>query len=68
VEADIHGLILKTTRLLTMTSAPEKTPAAPNPAMARPTMSIAELFATAQISDPSSKTKRKARYAHLREK
>ena len=48
-----------------MTSAPEKMPATPMPAMARPTMSTVLEGATAQIKEPNSKTKTAKRNAHL---
>jgi hypothetical protein len=44
-----------------MLSAPEKSPAAPIPATARPTINIFEDVATPQIRLPSSKKKRKAK-------
>jgi hypothetical protein len=39
-----------------MFSPPFISPEAPKPASARPPMSIEELFATAQMREPSSKT------------
>jgi hypothetical protein len=40
-----------------MISAPEKMPAHPTPAIARPTMRAVEVGATPQIRDPSSNIK-----------
>lgn len=51
-----------------MTRAPEKSPAAPIPATARPTINISEDTDVAQIKLPTSKRNRKARYVHFREK
>lgn len=48
-----------------MISEPEKTPAAPTPAMARPTISIFEEVAAPQRTLPSSKMKMAARYTSL---
>lgn len=51
-----------------MISAPEKIPAEPMPAMARPMIRVVEVLATPQISEPSSKMKMAIRKTHLREK
>ena len=51
-----------------MTRAPEKSPAAPMPATARPTISITDDTDVAQIKLPISKRQRKARYVPFREK
>ena len=48
-----------------MTRVPEKIPPTPIPATALPAISVLEFGATAQINDPSSKTKTEARKAHL---
>lgn len=53
--------------LAMMVKPPEKMPAAPEPAIARPAMSALLDGAVAHMSEPSSKTKRQARYVHLRE-
>lgn len=42
---------------IVMIMTPEKTPAPPRPAIARPTIKAMEFGATPQIRDPSSKTK-----------
>jgi hypothetical protein len=47
--------------------APEKIPAAPTPATARPMMRAVEFGATPQMSEPSSKMKSAMRYTHLME-
>ena len=44
---------------------PEKRPAVPIPATARPTMKVVEFCATAEIKLPTSKMKTAARYASL---
>jgi hypothetical protein len=51
-----------------MTRAPEKSPAAPIPATARPTISITDDLAVAHIKLPNSKIPRKTMYVHFREK
>lgn len=51
-----------------MTKAPEKRPAAPIPAIARPTISHTEDLAVAHIKLPNSKTVRKILYVHFNEK
>ena len=43
------------------TIAPPKMPAAPRPAMARPTMKTGELGAAPQMADPTSNKKMQAR-------
>lgn len=43
---------------------PFSKPAQPMPAIARPAMNILDEMATAQMSEPSSKTMKKARYVH----
>ena len=48
--------------------APEKIPAEPKPAMARPTMRAVLLGATPQTREPSSKITMAARKTHLMEK
>jgi hypothetical protein len=48
--------------------APEKRPAAPEPATALPMMSIVELTAKAHIKLPTSNVAMKEMYVHLREK
>lgn len=48
-----------------MTSAPEKIPATPIPATARPTIRTVLDGATAHINDPSSKRKTAHRNAHF---
>jgi hypothetical protein len=48
-----------------MRIAPEKIPAAPIPATARPMMRAVEFGATPQIREPISKMKRAMRYTHL---
>lgn len=45
--------------------APEKVPAMPMPAIARPTMNTAELGAAPQTRDPISKIVREHRNVHL---
>jgi hypothetical protein len=47
--------------------APEKMPAAPIPATARPMMRAVEFGATPQMSEPISKMKSAMRYTHLME-
>lgn len=48
-----------------MTRAPEKMPATPMPAMARPTMRTVLDGATAQMSEPSSKMQTAVRKPHF---
>jgi hypothetical protein len=48
-----------------MTIAPEKIPATPMPAMARPTIRTVLDGATAQMREPSSNTKTAKRKAHF---
>ncbi len=48
-----------------MTRAPEKIPADPIPATARPMMRATEVGATPQMRDPSSKIPMAKRYTHL---
>lgn len=48
--------------------APLKIPAAPSPAIARPTISAVEVGAAPQIALPISKIKRPVKKTHLREK
>lgn len=55
---------MKATRM----KAPDATPAAPNPAIARPTIRAVLFGATAQIRLPSSKMNTESRYVHLRGK
>lgn len=45
--------------------APEKIPAAPTPAIARPMIKVVEFGATPQIKLPSSKIANAIRYTHL---
>jgi hypothetical protein len=49
-------------------NAPDATPAAPKPAMARPTIRAVLLGATAHMRLPSSKMKTASRYVHFRGK
>lgn len=44
---------------------PQKTPAAPTPAMARPTMKAEELGAAPQRAEPTSKMNMEAKNTHL---
>ena len=53
------GLFLGSAEKAMMVYAPEPMPAAPRPAMARPTMNMADEVATAQINEPTSKMPRK---------
>lgn len=62
------GLSLSGTALATMTKLPERTPALPSPATARPMMSVMELFAIPQRSEPNRKTIMATRNAVLTEK
>ena len=48
-----------------MIREPEKSPAEPKPAMARPTMKAVEFRARAQIREPTSKIRRLRRKTHL---
>jgi hypothetical protein len=50
------GRCLTGTDKLRITRAPEKIPEQPIPAIARPTIKVLELGATAQIKDPTSKS------------
>ena len=52
------GLFFGEAEKAMMVYAPEPIPAAPNPAIARPTMSALLLGETPQIREPSSKVKR----------
>jgi len=49
----------------TMVMPPEKRAAAPAPATARPTISMFELVAAAQRTEPASKMMRAVIYVHL---
>ena len=48
-----------------MINAPEKIPAEPRPAMARPTIRAVELGATPQTREPTSKMPMPTRKTHL---
>lgn len=48
-----------------MVSAPFMTPAAPKPAMARPTINISEEVETPHSSEPISKTEKKTMKDHF---
>lgn len=56
------------TAVATTTKLPVKTPALPNPAMARPTIRVMEFGATPHNSDPNSKKNIANRYDFLTEK
>lgn len=64
--ASSNGLFLISTILEMMIIAPQKTPAAPSPAMALPMMKAAELGAAAQRMEPPSKIMEEIKYTHLR--
>ena len=49
-----------------MRIAPEKSPADPTPAIARPMISAVEVGATPQINEPTSKMKMAVRKTHFR--
>ncbi|CEF78399.1 unnamed protein product [Fusarium graminearum] len=49
-----------------MIIAPQKTPAAPSPAMALPMMNTGELGAAAHSMEPASKIIDEARYTHFK--
>ena len=49
----------------TMTNAPEKIPAAPTPAMARPMINASEVGAAPHTVEPTSKMKMAVRNTHL---
>jgi hypothetical protein len=51
------GRFVSGTVFATIMRAPEKIPALPSPAMARPTIRAVEFGATPQIKDPSSNTR-----------
>lgn len=51
-----------------MTSAPEKSPAAPMPATDRPTINIVDDTEAPHIKLPSSNMAKKQRYVHFKEK
>ena len=60
-----RGRFGNATVLAMMTIAPEKIPATPIPAIARPTIKTVLEGATAQMSDPISKMRMAERKAHL---
>jgi hypothetical protein len=59
------GRFSKGTLYARMIKAPEKMPADPKPATARPMMSVKLELATPQIKLPSSKMPMATRYVHL---
>jgi hypothetical protein len=61
-----NGRFLISTILDIMIIAPQKTPAAPSPAMALPMMNTGELGAAAQSMEPASKIIDEARYTHFK--
>ncbi|VTO92675.1 unnamed protein product [Fusarium graminearum] len=64
--AKSNGRFLISTILDIMIIAPQKTPAAPSPAMALPMMNTGELGAAAQSMEPASKIIDEARYTHFK--
>lgn len=62
------GRLAKGTDVAMMRYAPEKMPAEPRPAMARPMISAVLFGATPHMRDPSSKIATAARNTHLMEK
>jgi hypothetical protein len=62
------GRFWRGTEYATMIRAPEKTPALPTPAMARPTIKALLLGATPQTREPISKMEMASRKMYLMEK
>ncbi|KAJ5809698.1 uncharacterized protein N7503_001916 [Penicillium pulvis] len=58
------GRFLRVTQYETIVAPPLIKPAARTPGTARPTISIFELWGTAQITDPSSEMSSSAMYDH----
>ncbi|KAJ5564446.1 hypothetical protein N7513_000688 [Penicillium frequentans] len=58
------GRFLRVTQYETITAPPLLKPAAPTPDKARPTISIVELWDTAQMTDPISNVSSSAIYDH----
>ena len=58
---NLHGRFLRGAQLDIMVMAPLMMPAAPNPAMARPTINIVDEMAAPQRMEPNSKMPKKNR-------
>jgi hypothetical protein len=65
IKAEKFALRSNETTVEMMMKDPDKTPAPPNPAIARPTMNIAELSAAPQSREPISNRLKPNRKTHL---
>jgi hypothetical protein len=65
IKAEKFALRSNETTVEMMMKDPDKTPAPPKPAIARPTINIAELFAAPQSREPISKRLKPKRKTHL---